>query len=249
MTLAPPSLPNPAASEPVQLAKAGRREFGLLAPLFLVLALVLGVGLLTEEVIEGDTARFDLTVITALRAPSDLAVPIGPLWLREAGRDVTALGSFTFLGFLFLVVIGYLLLRRQRGQALLMAAAVLGGTVLSNGLKYAVDRPRPDFPQSALVFTPGFPSGHATLGTIVFLTLAALLTRTTTEPRIKAYFVGLAVFLTVMVGLSRMYLGVHYPSDVVAGWCVGGAWALLCWTIAVRLQRRGEVEPPAAPPP
>ncbi|MGU3404687.1 phosphatase PAP2 family protein [Methylobacterium brachiatum] len=247
-----PTRPHPAGvrtdgvalPSPSRLARLGRRDFGLIGALFLALAFVIAFGWLAEEVIEGDTAQFDLAVITALRTPGDLADPLGPPWVEEMGRDVTALGSFSFLGFLFAATAGYLLLIRKRGLALLMTAAVLGGTVVSTLLKYGIDRPRPDFPHTARVFTPGFPSGHATLATITFLTLGVLLTRVNADRRVKAYFMTLAVFLTIMVGLSRMYLGVHYPSDVLAGWCVGGAWAVLCWTVALWLQRRGEVEQP-----
>jgi undecaprenyl-diphosphatase len=213
-----------------------------------ILVLVIGFGWLAEEVMEKDTARFDLAVITALRTPGDLTDPLGPPWVEEMGRDVTALRSFSFLGFLFAATAGYLLLIRKRGLALLMTAAVLGGMVVSTLLKYGIDRPRPDFPHTARVFTPGFPSGLATLATITFLTLGVLLTRVNTDRRVKTYFMALAVFLTIMVGLSRMYLGVHYPSDVLAGWCVGGAWAVLCWTIALWLQRRGDVEQPGTTP-
>jgi len=228
------------------LARLGRREIGLIAALFIVAALILGFGLLAEEVMEGDTASFDQTVILAFRTGGNPADPIGPAWLEEAGRDVTALGSFAFLGFVFAAAVGYLLLVRKRGLALLMVVAVLGGTALSTLLKMGFDRPRPDIPHAARVFTASFPSGHATLSTVTFLTLGALLSRVNADPRVKAYFMFLAVFLTIAVGLSRLYLGVHYPSDVLAGWCVGAAWAVLCWTVALRLQQRGKVEPPGA---
>lgn len=247
MTGHPSAAPRPetgASSQPSRLARLGRRDFGVVGALFLVVVLVIGFGLLAEEVMEGDTARFDLAVITALRTPGNLADPLGPPWVEEMGRDVTALGSFTFLGFLFAATLGYLLLIRKRGLALLVSAAILGGTLVSTLLKYGIDRPRPDFPHTARVFTPGFPSGHATLATITFLTLGALLTRVNIDRRVKVYFMSLAVFLTIIVGLSRMYLGVHYPSDVAAGWCVGSAWAVLCWTVAFWLQQQGQVEGP-----
>ena len=141
-----------------------------------------------------------------------------------------------------------MLLVRKRAHALLMAVAVLGGTVISTLLKLGFDRPRPDIPHAARVFTASFPSGHAMLSAVTFLTLGALLTRVNADRRVKAYFMVLAVFLTIIVGLSRLYLGVHYPSDVLAGWCVGAAWAVLCWSGVLWLQQHGDVEPPGSPP-
>jgi undecaprenyl-diphosphatase len=201
---------------------------------------------LAKEVIAGRTADFDLTVITALRTTGDLSDPLGPPWVEEFARDVTALGSFAFLGFLVAATIGYLLLMRQAALAAWVVMAELGGVILSTALKYAIDRPRPDLPHVARVFTPGFPSGHATLSALTFLTLGLLLTRATEERRVRSYLVALAAVLTVAVGFSRMYLGVHYPSDVVAGWCIGGGWALLCWAIATVLQRQRAIPSPGA---
>ncbi|MDN3564628.1 phosphatase PAP2 family protein [Paeniroseomonas aquatica] len=224
-------------------SRLGRREVGLLVAFLVVAALLLGFGMLAEEVLEGDTSAFDSAVILALRAAGNPADPIGPPWFEEMGRDVTALGSFVFLGFVLAAVVGYLMLIQKRGAALLMAVAVLGGAMVSTLLKLGFDRPRPDIVHTARVFTASFPSGHATLSAVTFLTIGALLTRLTIDGRVKVYFMGLAVFLTVMVGLSRLYLGVHYPTDVLAGWCVGSAWAILCWSGALWLQRRGTVEP------
>lgn len=222
-----------------------RRDFGIVASIFFVGALVLGFCLLAEEVMEGDTKGFDVAVLTVLRTDGNLVDPIGPAWVEEMGRDVTALGSYVVLGFVFLAVLGYLLMIGKRRLAALMAACVVGGTLLNNVLKYGFDRPRPELSHAARVFSPSFPSGHATMATVVYLTLGVLLIRTTNLPRLKAYYASLAVLLTVVVGLSRVYLGVHFASDVVAGWCTGGAWALLCWTVALWLQRRHEVEAPA----
>ncbi|MBC8037109.1 MAG: phosphatase PAP2 family protein [Rhizobiales bacterium] len=230
------------------LARLGRHEIGLIAALFVAAALILGFGLLAEDVLEGDTSGFDRAVIMAFRSGGDIADPIGPAWLEELGRDVTALGSFAFLGFVFLASVGYLLLVRKRALALLMTVAVIGGTIISTLLKMGFDRPRPDIPHAVRVFTASFPSGHATLSAVTFLTLGALLTRVNADRRVKVYFMVLAVFLTIIVGLSRVYLGVHYPSDVLAGWSIGAAWAVLCWTGALWLQQRGAVEPPGPSP-
>jgi len=225
-----------------RLAAIWRAEAGLIAGLFVVGSLVLGFVLLADEVIEGDTQRIDDAILRLFRGA---AGPAGPPWLVEMGRDVTALGSFAGLGVVFAATLGYLLLMGQRAFALLMAASVLGGVALSTALKLAFDRPRPDIEGAARVFTASFPSGHAMLSAVTFLTLGALLARANADRRVKVYFMSLAAILTVIVGLSRVYLGVHFPSDVLAGWCLGAAWAILCWTVALRLQRAGSVEPPS----
>jgi len=225
----------------LRLTERWRTEAGTLAGLFAAGALALGFALLADAVIEGDTQRLDDIVLGMFRGA---AGPAGPPWLVEMGRDVTALGSFAGLGIIFLASVGYVLLMGKRALALLMAVAVLGGLALSTALKLAFDRPRPDLEGVARVFTASFPSGHAMLSAVTFLTLGALLARTNGDRRVKTYFMSLAVVLTVLVGVSRVYLGVHYPSDVLAGWCLGTAWAILCWTAALRLQRSGQVEPP-----
>lgn len=223
------------------VARLGKREIGLIAALFCVAALILGFGLLAEEVIEGDTTAFDTRIAHVFR-PVGAADAIGPAWLHEMARDVTALGSMVVLCFLLASVVGYLLLIRKRGAAVLLVGSILGGTVVSFGLKLFFSRARPDMPDGIQVFTSSFPSSHAMLSAVTFLTLGALMTRVAADVRLKAYFTGCAVFLSIVVGLSRVYLGVHYATDVLAGWCVGSAWAALCWIVALQLQRRGQVE-------
>jgi undecaprenyl-diphosphatase len=219
-----------------EILQGRRREIGLILGFAIAAGLILGFGWLTEEVLEGDTAAFDRVVAAAMRSDGG-ADPIGPPWLEEFARDITALGSYAFLGILTFGVIGYFLLIQRRALAALVAAAVLGGVAISNVLKIVFDRERPDLPSSVRVFTASFPSGHATLSAISFLTLGALLAQTSPDPRVKAYFAILAIILTVAVGTSRVYLGVHFASDVLAGWCVGSAWALLCWMVASWLRR------------
>lgn len=194
-------------------------------------------GALAEEVLEGDTTTFDLAILSALRSAATPADPIGPPWLHEAARDVTSIGSVVFLGFVLLSAVGYLLLVHKRALAILMAFSVAGGELLSTILKKSFDRPRPDIPHVTQVFTASFPSGHAMLSAVTFLTVGALLAGANEDLRLKRYFMGLAVFLTVAVGASRVYLAVHYPTDVLAGWCVGSGWAILCWTVASWFQQ------------
>jgi undecaprenyl-diphosphatase len=208
--------------------------------LFMAGSLLIGFGLLAEEVLEGDTGAFDEAILMAFRSSADPASPIGPAWLQEMARDVTALGSFALLGFLTLVVVFYLLISRRHALALLVAVAVIGGGLISTLLKIGFDRPRPDIPHAVRVFTASFPSGHAMLSAVTFLTLGALVARAQADRRLKVYFVLVALFLTIIVGMSRIYLGVQYPSDVLAGWCVGSAWAILCWSASLWLQQRGK---------
>jgi undecaprenyl-diphosphatase len=131
----------------------------------------------------------------------------------------------------------------KRQAAFFLLVAVGGGMLLSAGLKMGFERARPDLvPHHTRVYTASFPSGHAMLSAVVYLTLAALLARVQSERRVKTMIIVLAVLLTLLVGMSRVYLGVHWPTDVLAGWCGGAAWASLCWFVALQLQRRGRVE-------
>lgn len=175
----------------------------------------------------------DRDILLWLRMPGDTADPIGPRWVEEAVRDFTSLGSFSVLVFVVLAVLLYFAVARRGGDALFVLAAVIGGQVLSTLLKAFIDRPRPDVvPHVAEVFTLSFPSGHAMLSAVTYLTLGSMLARAMPGRALKVYVMGVAVALTVLVGLSRLYLGVHWPSDVLAGWCAGAAWAMLCWLAA-----------------
>jgi undecaprenyl-diphosphatase len=166
-----------------------------------------------DRVVDGDTRGFDESVFLALRDKQNPAQPIGPAWLQVLFRDITSLGGYAVVMLISLAVIGYLLMDGKRAAALWVLFSVGGGAVLSNLLKLAVERPRPDLVAHMVeVHTTSFPSGHATLA------------------------------LTFLIGISRIYLGVHWPTDVLAGWCVGAAWATLCWRIALALQRSGTIE-------
>ena len=214
-----------------------------LTPILIIAALLFVFGLIAQEVMEGEPLVLDRIVLLAFRQSGNPSVPIGPRWLQEAARDVTALGSIIVLAIILFAVVGYLFLARKRGEGWLMLGTVLGGVALNDILKFGFARPRPDVvAPAARVFTNSFPSGHATLSAITYLTLGALLARTHPSRSIRIYFIAVAVLLTVLVGLSRVYLGVHYPSDVLAGWCIGTAWAMGCWAVMTWLQRRGQLE-------
>ena len=193
----------------------------------LAAALLAAFGFVADEVIEGDTVAFDAAVTAFFREGND---PWGPTWLEEAMRDITAMGSFTILGFVLIFAVLYLALSGKGRTATFVAFAVIGGTIVSTGLKMLFDRPRPDVEAATRVFTASFPSGHATVSAAVYLTLGLLLAEAMTRRPLKIYFIGLGVFMTLAVGISRIYIGVHYPTDVIAGWSLGTAWALVCWT-------------------
>jgi undecaprenyl-diphosphatase len=197
---------------------------------------------LADDVMEGDTTTVDERLLLMLRTPADTSDPIGPAWAEEAARDVTGLGGAGFLTFLTLASAGFLVIQRRRQLALYLLAAVASGTLVSTLLKLGFDRPRPELvPHGSLVYTSSFPSGHSMLSAVVYLTLGALLASAQTNLRLRAYLIGLAGVLAVSVGTSRVYLGVHWPTDVLAGWTAGAAWALLCFALAERLRRRGNV--------
>jgi undecaprenyl-diphosphatase len=202
---------------------------------------------LADEVGEGETEAFDKAVLRAFRNPADLSDPLGPRRVEEGVRDITALGSFTVLGLISVVVLGFLAFTRRYHSFLLLMVALGGGLFLNWGLKNFFGRERPEYvTQLHYVDSHSFPSGHALLATVVYLTIGALASRLVSNRRQKIYILGAAVLLAGLVGISRIYLGVHYPTDVLAGWSVGTLWAIVCWLVARSLQRRGKIEPPGA---
>lgn len=195
------------------------------------------------QVVDGDTQAFDEQIIRALRKANDASVPIGPHWMVEIVRDLTALGGIAVLTLVLLAVTGFLWLDRKYGAMCFVLVAVVGGELVGMALKALVGRPRPDVvPHLSAALSTSFPSGHSMMSAVVYLTLGALLTKLVPTRPLKAYFLMLAVLLTVLVGISRVYMGVHYPTDVLSGWAAGLVWATLCWLVARSLQRRGRIE-------
>ena len=161
-----------------------------------------------------------------------------------AVRDLTALGGVAVVGLTTAAVVGFLLIDRKRHAALLVAAATLGGQALSLVLKESFGRPRPDVvPHLMAASTSSFPSGHSLTAAVTYLTLGTLMARLVERRSLKLYVIGMALLVTALVGASRVYLGVHYPTDVLGGWAAGLAWAIGCGQAAQWLQRRGVVEP------
>lgn len=198
---------------------------------------------IADEVMDEETTRFDEAVLLALRAPDDLADPIGPLWFEEAARDITALGSTAVL---LIVVAGmtiFLLMTSKRRAALIFALATFSGIGLSQSLKGAYDRARPDLVAHKMhVLTKSFPSGHSLLATLVYMSIGTLLASTQPKYKVKVFVLVGSALVAVLVGLSRLYLGVHWPTDVAAGWCAGLVWALLWWLVSLMVLPREETE-------
>ena len=223
--------------------RLGRQELAILLSLLSASGVLLLFLSLAGEVVKGDTHVFDQAVLLALRGSGDPADPLGPRWLELTARDITSLGGYPVVILMTLCAIGFLMIAAKGHAAVLVLVSIGGGMLLSSGLKDLFGRPRPDLvPHAVQVFTQSFPSGHATLSAVTYLTLGALLARVQPRRAVKVYLLSLAVLLTLLVGASRVYLGVHWPTDVLAGWCVGAGWAVLCWAAASWLQQRGEIE-------
>lgn len=220
-----------------------RREAKWLVTLALAFAGLWVFGTIADEVAENETQGFDVRVLQFFRTPGDLSNPIGPAWVERTAVDITALGGYPVLSLVTAIAVGYLLLVHRRGAALLVLVSIGGGMVLSQGLKALFERARPDLvPHLVDVHTLSFPSGHSTLSAVTYLTLAALIAAVHPHRRVKAYVIGWAVVLALLIGCSRVYLGVHWPTDVLAGWSIGAAWALLCRAIAEGLMRRRKIK-------
>jgi len=221
-----------------------RRENALVLALLLVGLAVWGFLHIAEEMGEGDTRAFDTAVLMAMRT-GDSHDPVGPAWLEWAARDVSGLGGFTVLTLLTVFACGFLLISKKYGEAVVLVVAVIGATALSEGLKLGYARPRPDLvAHSVETLGASFPSGHATLSAAAYLTIGALLAHAQEKRRVKSYIHATAILLALLIGVSRVYLGVHWPTDVLAGWCLGAAWSILCVTAASWLTRdRGATLP------
>ena len=222
-----------------RLLPGERAELGVLAAIFIGAAAALCFVLVASEMREGETAAFDRAMLLAFRDPANLADPIGPPWLEGVVRDVTSLGSTALLTLIVVLSAGYLLVDRKRASAVLLLVSVIGGSVLSQVMKAVFGRARPEIVPHLMTETSlSFPSGHAMNSAILYLTLGALLARAQDGRWQQAYVFAATVLVALVVGISRVYLGVHWPTDVIAGWCVGAAWAMACLLAATWLERR-----------
>lgn len=184
--------------------------------------------------------QLDRSLLLVFRISGDPARPIGPNGLASFVRDITALGSFAVLASTVLAIAGFLAIRGYGHRAMALLGYTLGGTALGEAGKYLFARQRPDVvPHLLEVVTLSFPSAHAMQATVVWMTLALLLAGVQSRSRVKSYLIGVAAVVALAVGISRVFLGVHWPTDVLAGWALGTAWVSACWLFDRRLCARG----------
>jgi undecaprenyl-diphosphatase len=206
-------------------------------------ALLLAFLTLAGEVTEGDTQAFDTRILQALRNPDDPSRLIGPRWMESSLLDLTAIGGPTVLALVVLAVVGFLLLQTRYRTALFVVLTAISGELINTAMKHAFNRPRPTVvPHLRAVYTTSFPSGHAMESAIVYLTLGAILMRVSEGRVAKIYCLGIAMLLTALAGVSRVFLGVHYPTDVIGGWIIGFGWASICWLVEQRFETRAGIE-------
>lgn len=214
-----------------------RAEFAALGALMIAALGVMTFVEIADDTTEADGQAFDQMVLHWMQpAPGQ---PRGPWWLHEAAGDVTSLGGIAVLGLFALSAIGFLLILKKRLSAALLVTGLAGGVALSEGLKAVFERERPPAAYQAVeTLNASFPSGHALLSTVFYLSVAVMMTRAFPRRRLKAYVLGVGMVFALMIGLTRIYLGAHWATDVFAGWSVGAAWAMCLWLVSYAVERR-----------
>jgi len=212
----------------------------VLLTFFLSLFVFINVGMLVTN---GTTKQFDESIIKYFRVEGNNSEPTGPYFLTESMRDITSLGGETIITIITIFVVGFLYFQKRYNTMWLLLVATIGGILISLGLKEFYGRARPDISYRLISVTPlSFPSGHSMMSAIVYLTQAAIIARIQKNKKIRIYILSAALFLVFIIGFSRVYLGVHYPTDVIGGWTVGLAWASFCWLVAWYLQKRNKLK-------
>lgn len=249
----PDSLPPPLARLPAHVRDAldtlrQRHDLALLLAVVVLAAGAWAFAGIAEVVAEGEGRAAEEQILLAFRVPGDTADPVGPVEVEEAVRDLTALGGVLLTALATLLGAAFFLLDRRPRAAAFLVGSIVGGVAVTFALKAGFDRPRPDLVAHQMeALSASFPSGHSATAAVVYLTLGALVARSLPRTRLRAFVVAVAVVLTLGIGASRVYLGVHWPTDVLAGWTVGAAWALAAWLVERDLRRRGWIEPSRTP--
>jgi undecaprenyl-diphosphatase len=220
-----------------------RIDIKVLIAVLAIIAGTIGFALIAGLVTRGSADNIDIRILRLFRHPGSLIRPIGPDWLFDVMRDITALGGPTVIFLLTFLVIGYFILQKEYSEVILVLAAVIGGAIMDLQLKELFGRIRPEIvPHLTPVLSFSFPSGHSMMSAIVYLSLASLIARIQKRLRDKIYIISIAILLSLIIGISRVYLGVHYATDVLGGWSLGLAWAAFCWLIAWYISKRNPGE-------
>lgn len=220
-----------------------RHDLALLLALVVLAAGAWAFAGIAEVVAEGEGREVEERVLLAFRAPGDTDDPVGGVAVEEAVRDLTALGGVLLTSLATVLGAAFFLLDRRPRAAAFLVGSILGGVAVTFALKAGFDRPRPDLVAHQMeALSASFPSGHSATAAVVYLTLGALIARSLPRVRLRVFVVAVAVVLTLAIGVSRVYLGVHWPTDVLAGWTVGAGWALAAWLVERDLRRRGWIE-------
>ncbi len=220
------------------IADYSSREIKILINLFILVTALLVFTYVAKEVVSGESKGFDEMTLDYLRHDGKI-LSDEQTWLTGMMIDITALGGATIIFMITAAVFFYLLIQKQYEFMWLILIATVGGAILSFGLKELFARERPPLMFHLLtVKSMSFPSGHAMMSSVVYLTQGALLAKVQSNKNLRIYILLVAIILVFLIGISRVYLGVHYPTDVLAGWSVGLAWASLCWLAVKYLQKR-----------
>jgi undecaprenyl-diphosphatase len=219
------------------------QDLRLVATLAVIGGLVFAFIKIGRAVSGQETTGFDEAVLLALRtAPDD---PIGPESLTHAFMHISALGSGSVTGIIVLIAVIFFVVSGHWRYAMLMLACSLGTLAGMSLLKNFYERERPTVVTH--IDPPGghsFPSGHSMISAALYMTLAVLIARTMERRRQRVAVVAIGAALMMLIGFTRLYLGVHYPTDVLAGWTAGLLWALICGLIVNRLGKRGTSDMP-----
>jgi len=227
-----------------RFVRVARQEVVAVAGLLVIAAGVLTFLRLADTVEQGGGKGYDWRLLQAMRPyAEDPTRPWGPWWLHEAAVDITSLGGISVLGLFALIALGLLLMLGKRLSAVILIVGLVGSVMLSEGLKAVFDRVRPpDIYQAVDTLNASFPSGHALLATTFYLSVGVMLTRAFPHRHLKAYAMGAAILIALLIGVTRVYLGAHWASDVLGGWSVGAAFAMVLWLFAYVVERRQRVK-------
>lgn len=209
---------------------------------------VLVLALIGATLARGHQFAFDRAIMLAMREPENIRVPEGPVWLKQVMIDATALGGETVLTLVVAITAGFLAIRRHWLTFWLVLGGTISGSWAVGLVKSIVARPRPVLIDHLVeVWSASFPSGHAANSATIYLTVALLLMQIVEGRSARWYLMSVAAVLVALIGISRVYLGVHWPSDVLAGWSFGALWALGWWSLGGWLRVRRARGVPARP--